>query len=219
MPTTYTYPGVYVEEVPSGVRTITGVSTSDTAFIDVFARGPVGEAKRVTSFADFEREFGGLYDASEASYAIRQFYANGGQIAWVVRVTAGNPGTASADLTSGSPPQAAVTLEAANPGEWGNNLQAVALGVRLPDGSIATDRFNLLVREVRYLPDSAVEVLETETFRNLNLAVGDPNNAGVVVNDRSQLVRIASGGLGGMPTVATPNAAGDAPDDPDAFVP
>ncbi len=60
MPTTYTYPGVYVEELPSGVRTIAGVSTSETAFVDVFARGPIGVARRMTSFADFEREFGGL---------------------------------------------------------------------------------------------------------------------------------------------------------------
>jgi hypothetical protein len=55
MPTPYTYPGVYVEENPSGVRTITGISTSDTAFIDFFALGPVDRAVRIGSFADFER--------------------------------------------------------------------------------------------------------------------------------------------------------------------
>ena len=33
MPTTVSYPGVYVEEIPSGVRTITGVATSITAFL------------------------------------------------------------------------------------------------------------------------------------------------------------------------------------------
>jgi phage tail sheath protein FI len=48
MPSAYTYPGVYVEEVPSGVRTIAGVSTSDTAFIDFFGRGPMNRAVRVT---------------------------------------------------------------------------------------------------------------------------------------------------------------------------
>ena len=54
MPLTYSYPGVYVEEVASGVRTIVGVSTSNTAFIDFFHRGPVDRAVRVTSFEDFE---------------------------------------------------------------------------------------------------------------------------------------------------------------------
>ena len=33
MPVSPTYPGVYIEEVPSGVRTIVGVSTSVTAFV------------------------------------------------------------------------------------------------------------------------------------------------------------------------------------------
>lgn len=40
MPSASTYPGVYVEEIPSGVRTITGVSTSNTAFVDYFGAGP-----------------------------------------------------------------------------------------------------------------------------------------------------------------------------------
>jgi hypothetical protein len=41
---------------------------------------------QVTSFAEFERAFGGLEAGSEASYAILQYFLNGGQIAWVVRV-------------------------------------------------------------------------------------------------------------------------------------
>src|SRR5712691_9162989 len=98
MPGTYTYPGVYVEEVPSGVRTITGVSTSDTAFVDFFARGQVDDPVRVTSLGDFEREFGGLDSRSEASYAIQQFFLNGGAVAWVVRVTADNASAASLTL-------------------------------------------------------------------------------------------------------------------------
>ena len=105
MPGNYTFPGVYIEEIPSGVRTIAGVSTSDTAFVDFFARGPVGEAVRITSFADFERRFGGLDARSEASYGIQQFYLNGGSIAWVVRVTAGSPQAASLTLQGGTPGQ------------------------------------------------------------------------------------------------------------------
>ena len=48
-----TYPGVYVEEVPSGVRPITGVSTSVPAFIGVAESGPVGEAIKVFNFTEF----------------------------------------------------------------------------------------------------------------------------------------------------------------------
>jgi len=70
VPQQYTYPGVYVEEVQSGVRTIAGVSTSDTAFVDFFARGPVNKPVRVTSFGDFERIFGGLWLNSTLGYAV-----------------------------------------------------------------------------------------------------------------------------------------------------
>ena len=55
-----TYPGVYIEEVPSGVRTIASVSTADTAFVDCFRRGPMNRAVRITSLADFQRVFGGI---------------------------------------------------------------------------------------------------------------------------------------------------------------
>ena len=60
MPVTPTYPGVYIEEIPSGVHPITGVATSIAAFVDFFKRGPMNEAAEVFSFADFERVFGGL---------------------------------------------------------------------------------------------------------------------------------------------------------------
>ncbi|MFQ5483643.1 MAG: phage tail sheath family protein, partial [Nitrospinaceae bacterium] len=54
MPATLSYPGVYIEEVPSGVRTITGVATSITAFIGRAKRGPVNKATTITSYSDFE---------------------------------------------------------------------------------------------------------------------------------------------------------------------
>ena len=87
MPVQVSYPGVYVQEIPSGVRTITAVSTSITAFVDIFARGPMDTAVRVSSVAEFERIFGGLHPDSEASYGIMRYFLNGGSTAWVVRVT------------------------------------------------------------------------------------------------------------------------------------
>ena len=60
MPAALTYPGVYVEEIPSGVRTITGVATSITAFIGRAKRGPCDQAITINSFGDYERNFGGL---------------------------------------------------------------------------------------------------------------------------------------------------------------
>lgn len=86
MPNDLLFPGVYIQEIPSGMHSITGVSTSNTAFVDSFRSGPVNQAVQVVSFADFEQEFGGLDSGSEASYAIQQYFLNGGHRAWVVRV-------------------------------------------------------------------------------------------------------------------------------------
>jgi Bacteriophage tail sheath protein len=86
MPATLTYPGVYIEEIPSGVRTITGVATSITAFIGRALRGPVNDAVVINSYGDFERIFGGLWVESTLSYAVRDFYLNGGSQAIIVRL-------------------------------------------------------------------------------------------------------------------------------------
>lgn len=86
MPATLTYPGVYIEEIPSGVRTITGVATSITAFVGRALMGPVNEAVTINSFGDYERIFGGLWLDSTMSYAVRDFYLNGGSQAIIVRL-------------------------------------------------------------------------------------------------------------------------------------
>src|SRR5437870_1868896 len=86
MPVAPTYPGVYIEEIPSGVRTITGVATSITAFLGRALRGPVNEAVVINSFGDFERIFGGLWAPSSLGFAVRDFYLNGGGQAIIVRL-------------------------------------------------------------------------------------------------------------------------------------
>ncbi|MEB1528088.1 phage tail sheath family protein [Xanthomonas sp. WHRI 7945] len=86
MPAALSYPGVYVEEIPSGVRTITGVATSVTAFVGRALRGPVNEAVTINGFGDFERTFGGLWLGSQLGYAVRDFFLNGGGQAVIVRL-------------------------------------------------------------------------------------------------------------------------------------
>jgi uncharacterized protein len=80
------YPGVYVQEIPSGVRTIAGVATSITAFIGRALRGPTDDSVTINSYADFERIFGGLWVNSPLGYAVRDFYLNGGAQAVIVRL-------------------------------------------------------------------------------------------------------------------------------------
>jgi len=179
MPITPTYPGVYIEEVPSGVRPITGVATSIAAFLGFFTRGPMHEARRILSAADFDRDFGGLRADSVATYAVQQFFLNGGQQAWLVRTASGSPEFASVDLGDGA--AGGFTATAVNEGEWGNNLRVdVDYGTTDP-----ATTFNLTVSEV---VDGVV--VTSEAFRNLSVTEGDPRYAVDVVADGSKLIRL-----------------------------
>ncbi len=194
MPVSPTYPGVYVEEIPSAVHNIVGVSTANTAFVDFFERGPMNVATQITSFTDFQNQFGGLDTRSEASYGIMQYYLNGGQTAWVVRVAGGNPAPAQVTLESSSPPQPTLRVSAASPGIWGENLQ-----VGIDYNTRPAGLFNLTVREL----DSAAnpsQVLNSEVYRNLSMGTNDPNYAVAVVNNASALVQLKDLGLGDLPS-------------------
>jgi phage tail sheath protein FI len=209
MPLTPTYPGIYVEELPGPVPTIPGVSTSDTAFVDFFKRGPTDRAVQITSFNMFERIFGGLDERSEASYAIMQFFLNGGAVAWVCRAIfddQGKPaGTKNATATKGhllasaaGSPQAGLTIEAANPGSWGNFLQ-VAVDYNTLDNQphmashptrvphVYPASFNLAVRE---LDPTRTQVVSSEVYRNLVIDPTSPNYCIDVINNASSLIRI-----------------------------
>jgi len=86
MPATLTYPGVYIEEVPSGVRTILGVPTGICAFVGRAKRGPVDEPITINGLGDFERLFGGLWSESRLGFSVKDFFRNGGGQAIIVRV-------------------------------------------------------------------------------------------------------------------------------------
>ena len=182
MPVAPTYPGVYIEEIPSGVHTVTGVSTSITAFIGYTTRGTVNNPVHIFSFADFERAFGGLDGASPLSYCVKDFFQNGGTEGYVVRVAQGAL-PASVSLRNA----AAVVLDvaAASAGTWGNNLQ---IDVDY-DTSNPASLFNLRVTE--YVDRNGKMVPgRVETFRNLSLNSFDANYAVATVNAQSQLVAL-----------------------------
>jgi phage tail sheath protein FI len=218
MPVNPTFPGVYVEEVSSGVRTIVGVATSVAAFVDRFRRGPQDEAVEVLSFGDFERDFGGLDTTSEASHAIQQFFLNGGSDAWVVRVGTGLV-AASRVLPSGA--NQAVRVRAGrrvrgaavpDPGTWGNALRFEVDydTVQLPNATVDPDNvltqgelFNLPVSETE-VRDGRTFVRQTETYRNLTLRPGVRTHAIETVNAASRLVQLDRTGLAPADPLALP---------------
>jgi len=209
MPVTPTYPGVYIEEIPSGVRTIIGVSTSTGAFVDYFPQGPMDAAVQIFSWADFERIFGGLDTNSEASYAIQQFFLNGGTTAYVVRTTSGtsaNAAKSAAIVLQDGSSNNILQATAANPGLWGNQLRVdVDRGATDP-----STLFNVTVTEISFTGGTPT-VVATENFRNLTLDSTATNYVVEVVNARSQLITLQSLGTTARPaqtgTVSTPFSA------------
>src|SRR5438552_5671794 len=87
MPVQVSYPGVYIQEVPSGVRTITGVATSIAMFVGRMAEGEINKPKLLFSFSDYERAFGTDTNVSEMTDAVHLFFLNGGQQCWAMRIS------------------------------------------------------------------------------------------------------------------------------------
>ncbi|GAA2014964.1 phage tail sheath subtilisin-like domain-containing protein [Catenulispora yoronensis] len=219
MPISPTYPGVYIDEVPSAVRTIIGVPTSIAAFVGTAPRGSVTDPVHITSWADYEREFGGLDASSEMSYAVYQFFQNGGAEAEIVRIVAAPapdeaapaadgptfPAAAALALAAASGAAAdAVTLTAVSPGDWGNHLRA---RVDYQTSDKAADpaqqkTFNLALR------DTVTGV--TESYLNIAADAASPRRLSVVLAS-SSLVTVPTAADGKLPKAHTDVPAGQDP--------
>jgi phage tail sheath protein FI len=179
MPATLTYPGVYIEELPSGVHTITGVATSIAAFIGWAKQGPTDEAVLVESWQDFQSQFGGLSNTNGLpdylGYSVNQFFGNGGQQAYIVRIVWKDSITASAANVIGP-----WSLYASSPGAWGNNIWVNII----PFGGAG--RFSL---QVLYAAGGgAAQAQVVENFVNLSTVSTDPQYVVTVINSDSQYI-------------------------------
>ncbi len=189
MPQTTSYPGVYLEEIPSGVHTITGVATSITAFLGKALRGPTDEPVTITSFGDFERIFGGLQRDYTLSYAVRDFFLNGGSQAIIVRLY--NPVAGKASKATFDVPN--LPLEAASEGAWGMKIR-VRVDIQNPlDPNLkaAADRLGVQPADLfdMTIRDGSTGVIETY----LNLTTKESaRRVDRVLVEGSKLVRVAS---------------------------
>ena len=211
MPATLSYPGVYIEEIPSGVRTITGVATSIAAFVGRAAKGPVDAdvdgPVTINSYGDYERIFGALDPAYPMGYAVRDFFLNGGAQAVIVRLYKVGAAGAKAQITVPglAAPAVALLLEAASPGAWANKLRVrvdnhVSADVAALYGLTAADLFNLTVRDMA----SGAQ----ESFLNVSVAES-PRRVDRVLKASSVLLRLQAGAtLGAKP----PSAMSDTTD-------
>ena len=185
MPNASLSPGVYVEELPSGTRTIQAVATAITAFV---GRAPMGaEAPTlVESYSAYERSFGGLEPACTMGLAVRDFFNNGGRQAVILRLF--KPSTAA-----GARDQARIVLPnlilvAASRGSWAN-----ALRVRIEPSASAADLFTLSVCHTT--------TGQLEVFPKLSVKEGQ-RRVDRVLASQSTLLRVETT----MPATALPAA-------------
>ncbi|AIF82576.1 phage tail sheath protein FI [Candidatus Nitrososphaera evergladensis SR1] len=183
MPTNPTYPGVYIEELENPVKTIVGVSTSVTAFVGRALAGPTNKPVLIHNFGEFESIFGGLWKESTMSYAVYQYFLNGGMDAVIVRVFKAQTGSdedkSKARFAAGS-----ITFEATSPGVWANDYKLkiddkVDASRNVPSPHL----FNLHI-----LDDAGVE---QETFLNISINTGDPRFVKTVLDEESDLLRVS----------------------------
>ena len=145
---------------PIKERTFSRSHAQRTAFVGRTLRGPIGNPVLIRSFIDFERTFGGLWQASPLSYAVEQFFEQGGQQAIIVRVANGARPT-TLTLPCGAQ---TLQLEAAAPGAHEYLRAAVDYEQIEPDD---VQHFNLLVQRVRAAGSEHIE--EQEIFRKLSM--------------------------------------------------
>lgn len=200
MAITVSYPGVYIQELDSGVRVIPGVPTSITAFVGRARRGPVDVPIRVQGLGEYGRRFGAPWSESPLGYSVTHFFLNGGSDAIIVRVHNGGA-AATADIAADG--GTFLTIEAADPGIWGNQLTAT---ITHPAAGTA---FHLTIQEMSLV--NPLEVAQEERFLNLTLTPGDPRFVTDVLAAGSRLVKVdtLSAGRPQLTVAAIPFIDGD----------
>ncbi|MBV8686513.1 MAG: hypothetical protein JOZ90_04145 [Alphaproteobacteria bacterium] len=192
MPVRPDYPGVYVQEAPSGVHTISGVATSVAAFVGMCPSGPVNVPTRIFSYREFEGLFGGDPYVGELPDQVRQFFLNGGSTAWIVRnarnaTDGANMKARSTLLAEGAtaaPNQNVLILSAKDAGSGGNLLRVeVDYETANPERT-----FNLTVFRQVVQSDGSTKRDSEATFKELSMDPASANYAPRVLTEQSDLI-------------------------------
>jgi Bacteriophage tail sheath protein len=194
------YPGVYVQEVMSVGRAISGVPTSITAFVGRTRRGPVNEPTIIRSYFDYDGRFGGSWRDSTTRFSVRDFFDNDGEKAVIVRlVRNASPAQFVADTLS---------LEAADPGTWANGLEVTTEDV---DDADITASLGVAVGDVFNLKIVDATTGETETHVNVTV-VESPRRVDTVLDGNSRMLRVGAGLPSARPAAGTVSASTDGTD-------
>ena len=178
---TYLSPGVYVEEAQSGSRPIEGVGTSVAAFVGFAEKGPFHEPTLVTNWSQYTSAFGDFAEGCYLGHAVYGYFANGGGIAYVVRIggAAGSAADSTAPrLPAGAPLALGSFTVAALPGV---DAARTTVEVVYPEGeNVPEDRFRLIVSQ----DGKPVENYDVSSRRNVK------NYVVTQVRERSKLITV-----------------------------
>ncbi len=174
------YPGVYVEEVSSGVRPIDAASTSTAAFVGLAEMGPTDKAIRITSWTEYQKYYGGFINDGKLAESVYQFFNNGGRQCYIARVKHSDAVTADVTVVNrASAPINGMKFSAKNEGAWGNFLY-----LQIEDGSDDPgNEFKISIRKqavVDVVPSDFENIPTLEIHDNLSM---DPNATNYVVNE------------------------------------
>ena len=188
MPVSTTYPGVYVQEVPSGVRTIAGVATSVAAFIGRSGRGPLDTPVLCLNYSDFERTFSADTSVGEMAHQIKLFFLNGGTQCYVVRIADGaTPASVTLQNEGGT---GVLLLEAKQAGLAGESLRtAVTYSGAQPEMTFNLEVFISVLNGAGIRSRS-----QTEQWNNLSMDPNSPRYAPDFISQNSQLVNATESG-------------------------
>jgi phage tail sheath protein FI len=190
MPVAVSYPGVYVQEVPSGVRTIVGVGTSIGMFIGRAKTGQMNVPVQCLSFEDFVRAFSAADAGSDLMRAVKLFFTNGGTQCYVMRI-AKNALAASVMLRNDSNTATVLKVEAKSAGLFGDDIRmAVSYNTQLPEAT-----FNLEVFRWSKTSTGALQRTGIENYVALSMDPLHPRYAPDIVNRASALVLLTDQGV------------------------
>jgi uncharacterized protein len=188
MAVSVSYPGVYVQEVSSGVRTIVGVGTSVGMFIGRASGGELYKPVQCLSFEDVARNFTTEDGGSELIPSLRMFFTNGGSNCYVMRIADDTAAPAKLSLLSEAKValSPALIVSARGAGLMGNDIRlSVSYNTAQPEST-----FNLEVFRWQKQSNGTQTRASIESHTGLSMNPAHPRYAEYIVNRDSSLVSV-----------------------------
>ncbi len=147
----YLSPGVYVEELSSGVKPIEGAGTSTGAFVGIAEKGPIGQAVLISNWTQYVKVFGNFLPDFYLSHAVYQFFKEGGTRCYVSRTchydnfidARTKTAKYSTEILKDAADKESILISASSEGRWGNKI---CVETKISPGKPEDKKFDLIVK-------------------------------------------------------------------------